>query len=257
MENKEMKSVAELTAGVMGKFERLAGDCAKHGSIENVLTRRGDPWRCPRCIEDEIAAEKRDTWVAERNATLFAIAKVPSKYAGQKFVATSDEQKHVRKRVIEFREFIVKEPRTWAVLVLAGKMGTGKTLMACEFAESLIRKLSMSVRYVTAHGIISEIQATYGQEGKSEETEIAKFAQYDLLIIDEADAKRSTENANALINEVINRRYSENKPIVVITNQSLEGLAPFLGDRVVDRLHENAFICSFNWESARRATNRP
>lgn len=253
MEANDMKSVAELTASIMGKFEHLAGECGKHGAIENVLTRRGDPWRCPRCIEDDIAAEKRDTWLAERNATLMAIAKIPSKYAGQKFVAATDDQKFVRKRVIEFREFIVKQPRTWAVLVLAGKMGTGKTLMACEFAESLIKKLSMSVRYVTAQGIIGEIQATYGQEGKNEETEIARFAQYDLLIVDEADAKRSTDNANALINEVINRRYAENKPIVVITNQSLEGLAPFVGDRVVDRLHENAFVCSFNWASARRA----
>ncbi len=252
MENSEMKSVAELTASMLSKFERLDGECEAHGRIENVLTRRGDAWKCPKCIEAEIAAQRRDTWLAERNATLMAIAKIPSKYAGKKFVATTDDQKFVRMRVIEFREFILKEPRTWAVLVLAGSMGTGKTLMACEFAESLIKKLSMSVRYVTAHGIISEIQSCYGQEGRSEETEIAKFVQYDLLIVDEADAKRATDSANMLFNEVINRRYSENKPVVIITNQALEGLAQFVGDRIVDRLHENSFICSFNWPSARR-----
>lgn len=252
MENSEMKSVAELTSAVLKNFERLDGECDKHGSIANVLTRRGDPWACPKCIEAEKAAQRHATWLAERNSTLIAIARIPSKYAGQKFLATTEDQKRVRMRVIEFREFIVKEPRTWAVLVLAGAMGTGKTLMACEFAESLIRKLSMSVRYITGQGIVSEIQSCYGQEGKNEETEIAKFVQYDLLIIDEADAKRTTDSANMLFNEVINRRYAENRPVVIITNQSLDGLAQFVGDRVADRLHENAFICSFNWASARR-----
>lgn len=251
-----MKTVAELAAGVMGKFERLDGECGKHGSIRNVLTRRGDAWRCPRCIEDEIAAEKRATWLAERNSTLMAIAKIPGKYVGQKFVAETPDQKAVRSKVIEFREFIVKEPRCWSVLALVGSMGTGKTLLACEFAHSLISKLSMSVRYITAQGIISEIQASYGQEGKNEETEIMRFVQYDLLIVDEIDAKRSSDNANMLINEVINRRYAENKPVVIITNQSLDRLGQFVGDRVADRLHENAFICSFNWPSARRAVVR-
>lgn len=248
----ELKPVGLLVAGAFKNFERLAGDCDEHGHFENVLTRRGDPWACPKCIEAAMAQQRHDAWLAERNDTLMQIAKIPSKYAGQKFIATTDEQKRVRMRVIEFREFILKEPRTWAVLALAGTMGTGKTLMACEFAESLIKKLSMSVRYISAQGIVSEIQSCYGQEGKNEESEIAKFVQYDILIIDEVDAKRTTESANLLFNEVINRRYAENKPVIIITNQAMEGLAQFVGDRVADRLHENAFICSFNWASARR-----
>lgn len=252
MEN-EMKPAGELAAGILKNFERLDGACQTHGVFQNVLTRRGDAWACPKCIEVEKAAQRRDTWLAERNATLIAIAKIPSKYAGQKFIAATEDQKAVRTKVIEFREFIVKEPRCWAALVLMGAMGTGKTLLACEFAESLIRKLSMSVRYATAQSIISEIQASYGQDGKSEETEIARFVQYDLLIVDEVDAKRGSDNANMLFNEVINRRYAENKPVIIITNQALDNLGQFVGDRVADRLHENSFICSFNWPSARRA----
>lgn len=248
----EFKTLAQHAEFAMRNMEKLPGDCDKHGHFDGVLTRKGDAWACPRCLEEQMAAERRAQWLAERNATLMAIARIPGKYLGQKFVATTDEQRAVRATVRTFRDFIVKEPR-WAVLVLMGSMGTGKTLLACEFGESLIRNLSRSVRYVTAQGIVSEIQASYGAEGKSEEGEIEKFVQYDLLMIDEIDAKRANANADMLLNEVINRRYNAEKPVVVITNQPFDNLAQFVGDRVDDRLHENAFVCSFNWPSFRRA----
>lgn len=231
--------------------EYVAGDCEEHGFFDRVLVRKGDGFKCPKCTAAQAKAEMESKWLADRQATLLAIARIPGKYAGQKFQATTPAMAAVRTMVRNFRDFMVQENR-WAVLVLMGSMGTGKTLLACEFAESLIRKLSRSVRYVTAQGIVSEIQASYGTEGKSEEGEIEKFVQYDLLIIDEIDAKRTSDNANMLINEVINRRYNAERPVVIITNQPFDNLAQFVGDRVDDRLHENAFVCSFNWPSFRR-----
>jgi DNA replication protein DnaC len=133
-----------------------------------------------------------------------------------------------------------------------GNVGTGKTLLASELAESLIEGLSMSVRYCTAKQMIAEIQAAYSAEGKSEEMEVLRFVQYGLLILDEIDAKPDRENANLLLTEVINRRYNAEMPVVVITNQPFDNLAKFVGDRVDDRLHENAFVCSFDWPSFRR-----
>jgi DNA replication protein DnaC len=153
--------------------------------------------------------------------------------------------------VKHFRDLIANGPK-WVVLVLFGGVGTGKTLVASELAESLINGLSMSVRYCTAKQMIAEIQAAYSSEGKTEEGEILRFVQYNLLILDEIDAKPDRENANLLLTEVINRRYNAEAPVVVITNQPFDGLARFVGDRVDDRLHENAFVCSFDWPSFRR-----
>lgn len=231
--------------------EFLSGDCEVHGFFERVLVRKGDGFKCPKCTAVLAKAEMDAKWLADRQATLLAIARIPGKYVGQRFQAATAEMAAVRATVRNFRDFMVQQGG-WGVLVLMGSMGTGKTLLACEFAESLIRKLARSVRYVTAQGIVSEIQAIYGQEGKSEEGEIEKFVQYDLLIIDEIDAKRSSDNANMLLNEVINRRYNAERPVVIITNQPFDNLAQFVGDRVDDRLHENAFVCSFNWTSFRR-----
>ena len=114
--------------------------------------------------------------------------------------------------------------------------------------------------------MISEIQASYGAEGKSESGEIDRFAHYDLLILDEIDAISGKENAQLLLTEVINRRYANHRPVIAITNQKLEApeerradrvaervyaLKDFVGDRVYDRLRENGFPCVFGWASQR------
>lgn len=232
----------------------VAGECETHGPSTVLLHARhsGGAWYCPTCRDIAAQAETEAKWKAQRNETLHRIACIPSKYRGCTFKSSTPAMRAARGVVKTFRDLIA-EKRVWAVLVLFGGVGTGKTLMAAELAESLIDNLSMSVRYCTAKQMISEIQAAYDAEGKTEEGEILRFVQYDVLILDEIDAKPDRENANLLLTEVINRRYNDEKPVVVITNQPFDTLAKYVGDRVDDRLHENAFVCAFDWPSFRRS----
>lgn len=248
-----MESIANLTKDLLKGCEAIEGECPEHGKQTIYLPTflKDKSWGCPVCLEKVTRAKTQQKWLEDRQATLHRIAMIPSKYRGMRFEATTDAQRHVRSTVQGFRNLIA-EKRSWAVLVLFGGVGTGKTLLASELAESLINKLDISVRYCTAKQMISEIQASYGMEGKTEEGEVLRFVQYDLLILDEIDAKPDRENANLLLTEVINRRYNEEKPVVVITNQPFDNLAKFVGDRVDDRLHENAYVCSFDWPSFRR-----
>jgi DNA replication protein DnaC len=248
-----MESIQGLVESIASRFEKVTQDCERHGAQEALVRRDGGAWACPKCHEERVAAEERAKWMADRNATLLKIATIPAKYLGQRFIASTPEQKAMRATMRAFREFVLAEdgPR-WASLILTGITGTGKTLAVSEFAESWVRKLSKSCRYITANGMIKEIQASYGAEGKSEEGEILRFVQYDLLILDEIDAKADKENANLLLTEVINRRYNENKPVIVISNQAFELLGQFVGDRVHSRLHENAFIVACTWPDFRR-----
>jgi DNA replication protein DnaC len=105
--------------------------------------------------------------------------------------------------------------------------------------------------------MISEVQASYSSETKSKEGEILRFLQYDVLILDEIDAKPDREDSNLILTEVINRRYNEQKPVIAISNQPLADLAKFVGDRVHSRLHENAFICAFTWADSRKGGVQP
>lgn len=248
-----MENISNITSGFMKGLVEIEGECAEHGKSINYLPKRfaDIPWSCPTCEQIKAQEESRRKWLEERITTLHRIACVPTKYRGAKFEATTPEQKIVRSTVKAFRDAIAAKQQ-WAVLVLFGGVGTGKTLLASELAEALIDNLNMSVRYCTAKQMISEIQASYSDDTKSEEGEVLRFVQYNVLIIDEIDAKPDRENANILLTEIINRRYNEEKPVVVITNQPFDNLAKFVGDRVDDRLHENAYVCSFDWPSFRR-----
>ncbi|WP_338762061.1 ATP-binding protein [Massilia sp. METH4] len=245
-----MEHIENIMPGLAGRLAMLAGECAQHGAAE-ILARAGAAWHCPRCLEAQLLAERTTGWMAERAVALLSGATIPAKYVDQQFVASTPEQKEARRTVRMFRDFILKE-QAWASLVMIGTTGTGKTLLACEMAQSLIKNASRSVRYITATGMIGEIQASYGREGKSEEGEILRFVQYDVLILDEIDAIRATGNAALLLTEIVNRRYNENKPMIAISNQPFADLARFVGDRVYSRLHENAFVAAFNWADARR-----
>ena len=248
-----MENIASITGPLLRGVIEVEGECAEHGKamVYRPKFMADHPWSCPACAQIKAKAESEQRWLDERRTTLHRIACVPPKYRGAKFEATTPEQKFVRSTVKAFRDAIASKQH-WAVLVLFGGVGTGKTLLASELAESLINNLSKSVRYCTAKQMIAEIQASYSAEGKSEEGEVLRFVQYDVLMLDEIDAKRDSDAANLLLTEVINRRYNEERPVVVITNQSFDSLAAFVGDRVDDRLHENAYVCSFDWPSFRR-----
>lgn len=250
MTDDTLQPVGGLVAGFGARLAMLAGECPEHGPAE-VLTRVGAAWHCPRCLEATMARDTHERWMAARTADLMRAATIPAKYVGQRFAAGTDEQRAVLRTVQLYRDFILREP-AWAALVMIGTTGTGKTLLACQLGQSLMAKASRSIRYITAAGMISEIQATYGREGKSEEAEIMRFAQYDVLILDEIDAIRNTDNANLLLTEIINRRYNEAKPVIVISNQPFDNLAKYTGERVHSRLYENAFVCDFSWADFRR-----
>jgi DNA replication protein DnaC len=250
-----MSEVMESPSAFLSQFgsqlAMVTGHCTTHGTAD-MLTRRGAAWTCPVCLDTALKAESDAITLAQRNADRMSGARIPTKYTGARFAASTDAQRAVLQTVQGFRDFILGQ-RNWAALVMAGKTGTGKTLVACQLAQSLIIRAALSVRYITAMGIVSEIQATYGRDGKSEESEIARFARYDVLIIDEIDALPDRENGKLLLTEIINRRYNDNKPVIVISNQPLAKLANFVGDRVHSRLYENSFPCDFSWEDFRRA----
>lgn len=245
-----MQKAFDIVAGMIDRFDRAEGACDRHGPSA-VLVGKGKGWHCDKCFEEEIAKQAREEHIEKMRAGLMTVSKIPSKFIGQRFTAATPAQKTAREQAIAFRTFVIEQKR-WAALVLTGKVGTGKTLLACELAGSMIGKFGIPIRYATAASMIGEIQSTYGQDGKSAETEIARFANYGVLIIDEIDAGRASADAQMLLTEIINRRYASDRPVIVITNQPFEDLAQFVGDRVHDRLHENAFVCSFDWLSFRR-----
>ena len=53
--------------------------------------------------------------------------------------------------------------------------------------------------------------------------------------------------------DVLNTRYENRKPSILLSNIPKEQLSDYLGERVTDRLRENkGKVIGFDWESYRR-----
>ena len=142
-------------------------------------------------------------------------------------------------------------PRQWHPLWLTGLPGTGKTHLLCALSNNLC-SVGISARYTTLASMLSEIKDAYSSADKTEAGQIAKFANsFDLLVIDEIDVMRATDNDKALLFAVINGRYNDLRPVAIASNQSPDSLGDFVTDRVVDRLRENSVVLVCDWASAR------
>ena len=98
------------------------------------------------------------------------------------------------------------------------------------------------------------IEESWGSaKAETEQLAIKAFTTPDLLVIDEVGSQFGSKTEELLLFEVLNDRYEDMKPTILISNFSLVDIEKFLGERVIDRIHAGkSTVVSFTWESFRR-----
>ena len=82
---------------------------------------------------------------------------------------------------------------------------------------------------------------------------LSVYTGVDLLIVDEVGVKAGTENEKQIIFNVLNERYNNVLPTVLISNLRENEVKTYLGERVWDRLKEGGGnVLILNGESQRR-----
>jgi DNA replication protein DnaC len=74
----------------------------------------------------------------------------------------------------------------------------------------------------------------------------------DLLILDEFGIQIGSEHEKMLLFRIINKRYENLKPTILISNLSPAEIKNF-EERIFDRLKENGILLSFSSESNRKS----
>jgi hypothetical protein len=78
------------------------------------------------------------------------------------------------------------------------------------------------------------------------------FVEPDLLVLDEIGVQYGTETEQKILFRIIDLRYEEMKPTILISNLAIPAFTEFVGERVVDRMRENGgMLFAFDWESYR------
>ncbi|WP_312283833.1 ATP-binding protein [Candidatus Igneacidithiobacillus taiwanensis] len=138
-------------------------------------------------------------------------------------------------------------------LILCGNPGTGKNHLAAAIARTVL-SMGHSVLHVTAYDLIARIRETWrhGINNSTELEVIRGFAEVELLIIDEVGKTFGSDGERVHLFEVIDHRYRDLKPTIILSNESVESVEQYLGTPAFDRLCENGGLLLFDWQSHRR-----
>lgn len=238
--------------------------CEQHGDFEakNIF---GSIWtRCPRCADESAAREqaRRDEQDQQRAIELWErrlnYACIPDRFRDRSlksYVAETEGQRRALAFAEAYAETFDDALRTGRGAVFIGKPGTGKTHLAIGIGLRIMRRYGRSVAFSTVMRAIKRIRKTWGGNGAESEAEATEaFTHPDLLIFDEVGVQYGSEAERVLIFEILNERYENRRPTLLLSNLDLTGVRASLGERVYDRLREDgAEVVVFDWESHRGA----
>ena len=205
---------------------------------------------CPVCIEvlknKDVEKAEKIPWMSKRREGMRV----------ENYYIQNDKQKTIKERVLKYIDNFQRVRELGSCLCFVGSPGTGKTHLATGIGYAVAKK-GFSVGYERLYDLMLRIKNTYNRAVTDTEAGIIKaLTAFDLLILDEVGLKSLTETEIALTYQVIDKRYEDVRPTVIVSNLNAADLESCLGSRTIDRLYSNhgAFF-TFDWESQRRKTN--
>ncbi len=223
-------------------------ECEHHGryAISQVDAQgvvRYLPPLCPVCAAERVSQRLLDS------------AAIPARYRTCGFVnylAETPAQQAALRTCREYAEHFEQNAAEGRGLILQGNPGTGKNHLAAAIARTVL-SMGRTVLHATAWETISRIRETWrGDAGPSEREIVRRFAEVDLLILDEVGKQYGTDSERVHLFEVIDHRYREMRPTVILSNETPAGIEACLGRAAYDRLCHYGTLVQFPWPSYRR-----
>lgn len=260
------EKVTDIKQATLGARIQPA-ECEKHGAFEQKVTLlMGKEFKshCPECSriakEGQAAADEANRAYERRLRTAQKLgeALIPKRFTKRTLDNYSADTEGQR-RALSFCRHYVKTfdtiRETGRCMVLIGKPGTGKTHLGVAIANELLLKTSRTAVYRRVGAILQSIRATYDRSSERTEADIlSSLIEPDLLVLDEVGVSKEQPSDFELTTlfAVINGRYEQELPTIVISNLAGEELSKAMGERCVDRLREGSLIVvPFDWESHR------
>lgn len=236
-------------------------NCERHGDYLATNLFRSMWSQCPVCSEEKVKEQERlaqEQAQQNRRYTIEMIlgrSGIPARFADRTldgFKAETREQEIVLKICKAYADRFDDRLANGGGLVMCGAPGTGKTHLACGVANH-IAKLGRTSLFLSVMEAVRRVKQTWGRkDGETESEVIAKMLKPDLLILDEVGVQFGSETEKLILFEIINGRYSEMRPTIIISNLAREELGTYLGERVIDRMNEGGgATLAFTWESKR------
>lgn len=165
----------------------------------------------------------------------FSRAAIPLRYSNASLDDANETQERfyavARQYVADFDSNLQKG----SGMLVIGHVGTGKTHLVCAIGNDLLKQ-GRTVLYCTVSEFCQLIKASWKSANEDEFDVFQRFAVPDLLILDEIGVQNGTEWEEVQLTGLFDARSRECKPIIGLSNLSMEDVADVLGERSFDRL---------------------
>lgn len=238
-------------------------NCEKHGDYTAELVSWGSFSRwshCPVCQEENEKSIRLENALEEERKKAYRLSEnmrasgIPKKYATAKLSGLDCVSETHSKAILYATRYVsafenIKDEGV--SLIFFGSPGTGKTHIACAVAIDIINK-GFTAKYITAFDLLNSISDCF--RTKEAVSDVTKDYLYsDLLIIDEIGIQYGKDHDSIWLYKIINTRYVNNRPTIIISNLGQEELEAFIGAPTYDRLQEGkGAAIPFYWDSLRR-----
>ena len=181
---------------------------------------------------------------------------IPGRFRDAKisdYIPVVREAVQAKEACVNYAKNIELSLATGVSLVLCGKVGTGKTHLACAIGNHAI-SLSRTVRYTNTYRAVSSVKDTYRKgSGVSEMQAIESFVGFDLLILDEIGIQYGSDAEKIILYQIINGRHEAMRATIAISNLTSDELMGYIGEPCLDRLSGgDGGIITFTWGSYRQ-----
>ena len=241
-----------------------ATNCLEHGAYMAKVVQIMDKrivQQCPKCQAKVTEAQNARAKAIEaegnrlRTETLLSQSGIPLRFKTKTldgYDAKTEEQERALRIARAYVQDWTKISERGTCLIFTGNAGTGKTHLACAIATEVIGQ-GASARFIAVIDALRLVKRSYDRTSSgTEDDAIAELVKPRLLILDEVGADYGTEHSKTILFDIINKRYENIKPTIVLTNLDAAALREYFGERIVDRLREGGGkLVTFTWVSHR------
>ena len=226
-------------------------ECEKHGRYPHRIYERVKPSvygaleympGCPMCRAEKLEIER------------YGAVAVPPRFQGktlQNYVP-NEHSKELYDFCLDYAANLKARITNGTSIILSGRPGTGKTHLACALVMEAKRQ-GFSGLFTSVAKLVRQVRDTWASGSEVTESEVLdRYIKLDLLVIDEVGVQAGSDNERNILFSVINGRYEEMRPTILLSNEPLSKVKELIGERAFDRFREGggrAFACK--WDTYR------